>query len=51
MGAGIFPASGKKVVWPEASVKFEVSGDKINSMAEYGGEAGLEAFIAAIQAA
>jgi predicted ester cyclase len=51
MGAGVFPASGKKVVWPEASVKFEVSGDKINSVAEYGGEGGLEAFLAAVRAA
>ena len=48
MGAGVFPASGKKVVWPEASVKYELSGDKIVSMAEYGGEAGIEAFVAAI---
>lgn len=48
MGAGVLPASGKKVVWPEASVKFELNGDKIKSMTEYGGESGIEAFIGAI---
>lgn len=51
VGAGVFPASGKKVVWPETSIKIEVSGDKITSIAEYAGEGGLEAFVAAIAAA
>jgi len=51
MGAGVIPASGKKIVWPEASVKWEVSGDKLTSLAEYAGEGGIEAFIAAIGAA
>ena len=51
IGAGVIPASGKKVVFPEASVKFEVSGNKIDSLAEYGGAAGFEAFVAALQAA
>jgi predicted ester cyclase len=48
MGGGVIPASGKEVVWPETSVKWAVSGDKITSLAEYAGEGGLETFINAI---
>lgn len=48
VGAGVYPASGKKVVWPENSIKIEVSGGKFTSIAEYAGEGGLEAFIAAL---
>jgi predicted ester cyclase len=51
MGAGVFPASGKKVVWPEASVMLKVRGDKIISFQDYGGESGIEAFVAALAAA
>lgn len=47
-GAGVYPASGKKVVWPEATLKIEVSGGKFKSFAEHGGEGGIEAFIAAL---
>ena len=48
VGAGVYPASGREVVWPEASIKIEVSGGKFKSISEYAGEGGIEAFIAAI---
>ena len=51
MGAGVFPASGKKVVFPENSSRIQVRGDKIVSLEEYGGEAGIEAFLAALAVA
>jgi hypothetical protein len=48
VGAGVFPATGKKIVWPETSVKIGVRGDKIVSFAEYAGATGIEAFVAAV---
>ena len=48
MGLGIVPASGKKIVWSEASSKLTVEGDKIVRMAPYAGAAGLKAFLAAL---
>jgi predicted ester cyclase len=48
VGAGVIPASGKRIVWPDASVEYQVEGDKIVSIAEYGGESGLESFVAAL---
>ena len=42
------PASGKKIVWPEASAKLTVEGDKIVRMEPYAGAAGLSAFLAAL---
>lgn len=48
MGLGVVPASGKKIVWPEASAKFTVEGDKIVRMEPYAGAAGLQAFLAAL---
>lgn len=32
LGLGVVPASGKKIVWPDATVIFEVKGDKILSV-------------------
>ena len=46
LGAGVIPASGKKIVWPEAIVKWRVRGDKIVSIQPYGGSGGLEGFLA-----
>lgn len=46
MGMGVITASGKKIVWPEASVEWKVEGDKILSQKPYGGASGLEAFLA-----
>lgn len=48
MGLGVVPASGKKIVWPEASMKLTVEGDKIVKMEPHGGAAGLQAFLAAL---
>ncbi len=48
MGLGIVPASGKKIVWSEASAKLTVEGDKIVRMAPYAGAAGLKAFLATL---
>lgn len=48
MGLGVVPASGKKIVWPEASAKLAVEGDKIVRMEPYAGAAGLQAFLAAL---
>ena len=44
MGLGVIPASGKKIVWPEAITKFTVKGDKITSEKEISG--GIEWFLA-----
>lgn len=48
LGVGIIPASGKKIVWPEASTAFKVSDDKIVSIKPYGDSGGVEAFLAAL---
>jgi predicted ester cyclase len=46
MGIGIVPASGKKIVWPEAIMKLTVESDKIVRMEPHGGAAGLQGFLA-----
>ena len=46
MGIGVVPASGQKIVWPEASMKLTVKGEKIVKMEPYGGAAGLQGFLA-----
>jgi predicted ester cyclase len=46
MDVGVFPASGKKIVWPEASVKFTLADDKIVREEPYGESGGMEAFLA-----
>ncbi len=48
MGMGVIPASGKKIVWPEASNEFNVEGDKVVSVKPYGDSGGTEAFLAAL---
>ena len=48
MGIGVVPASGKKIIWPEASAKLTVEGEKIVRMEPYAGAAGLQAFLAAL---
>jgi hypothetical protein len=48
MGLGILPASGKKIVWPEASAKLTIAGDKIKRLEPYAGPAGLKAFLSAL---
>lgn len=48
MGIGILPASGKKIVWPEASAKLTIAGDKVKKLEPYAGAAGLKAFLSAL---
>jgi hypothetical protein len=48
MGIGVIPASGKKIVWPEASEKITVEGDKIIRMEPYAGASGMQAWLAAL---
>jgi predicted ester cyclase len=48
MGMGVIPASGKKIVWPEASTEFNIEGDKIVRIKPYGDSGGTEAFFAAL---
>jgi len=43
MGLGVIPASGKKIVWPDAKSKFTVEGDKITGIHDITG--GLEWFL------
>jgi len=48
MGLGVIPASGKKIVWPEASAKLTIEGGRIVRMQPYAGAAGLKAWLAAL---
>jgi len=48
MGIGVIPASGKKIVWPEASEKISLEGDKIIRMEPYSGASGMQAWLAAL---
>lgn len=47
-GAGVIPASGKKVVWPEASLKWVVEGGKIVREEALDESSSIEAFLAAL---
>ena len=44
MGLGVIPASGKKIIWPEASSVFMVESDKIVGVKPYGESRGMEDF-------
>jgi len=46
VGASVIPASGKMIVWPNASVEYKVEGDKIVSQKAYGGASGMDAMLA-----
>lgn len=48
MDLGILPASGKKIVWPEASAKLTIVGDKVKRLEPHAGPAGLKAFLSAL---
>lgn len=48
MGIGIVHASGKKIVWPESSMKLSVKGGKITQMEPYGSAAGIQGFLGAL---
>lgn len=49
MGMGVFPASGRKIVFPEGIVRLSVKGDKIISMEQAPGSSGVEDFYAALR--
>jgi predicted ester cyclase len=48
MGLGVIPASGKRIVWPDEAVEFEIRGDKIVGNRPYGDSAGVETFLAVL---
>jgi hypothetical protein len=45
MGVGIIPASGKKIVWPETTVRMKVEGNKIASLQETDDNGGMGVFL------
>ena len=48
MGLGVVPATGKKVVWPDAKAKLTVVGDKVTQLEPHSGPAGVKAFLTAL---
>ena len=48
VGAGVIPASGNKIVWPEASTKWKIEGGKIASIQANNDSSGLGPFLAAL---
>jgi SnoaL-like polyketide cyclase len=48
MEIGMLPASGKKIVWLEASAKLTIVGDRIKRLEPHAGPAGLKAFLLAL---
>jgi predicted ester cyclase len=47
-GLGLFPASGKKIIWPEATVDFKFAGDKIASIQVADEAAGGDVFLSSL---
>jgi hypothetical protein len=50
MGAGVIPASGKKIVWPDATSKITVEGGKIAGWVSADEGGGMEDFLAVLKA-
>jgi hypothetical protein len=48
LGMGIFPASGKRIVWPEASTTWKFDGDQILSIQPNDDNGGVGPFLAAL---
>jgi hypothetical protein len=48
MGMGVIPASGKKIVWPEASTKWTTEGDQVASIQANDANGGIGPFMAAL---
>ena len=48
MGMGVIPASGKKVVWPEARTEWKFAGDQIASIQARDDAGGVGPFLAAL---
>ena len=50
MGAGVIPASGKKIVWPDATSKITVEDGKIARWDAYDEGGGMEEFLSVLKA-
>jgi hypothetical protein len=48
LGLGVVPASGKMVVWPDASARLTIVGDKVTRLEPHAGPAGVKAFLMAL---
>jgi predicted ester cyclase len=48
MGVGVVSATGKKIVWPEASFTVTVADDKISTWGPYGDYGGAAAWLSAL---
>lgn len=48
LGMGVIPASGEKIVWPEATSKIKIEGDQIESITPVGDTGGVKGFLAAL---
>ena len=48
MGMGVIPASGKQVIWPEASTTWKFAGDQIASIQANDDAGGIGPFLAAL---
>ncbi len=48
MGAGVIPASNKKVVWPEDTIKVTVEGDKVRRIEPHGNSATMADILAVL---
>lgn len=48
VGAGVIPASDKKIVWPEANTKWKIEGEKIASIQANDENSGMGPFLAAL---
>ena len=49
MGMGVYPASGREIVFPEGVTRLSVRGDKITSMEQVPGSTGPDDFYAALR--
>ena len=50
MGMGVFPASGRKIEFPEGTARLSVRGDKIIRLEQVPGSRGMDDFFAALSA-
>ena len=51
VGMGVIPASGRMIIWPDSTDKYEVEGDQITGLTSLDGGSDLEAFIAPLKQA
>lgn len=50
MGAGVIPASGRKIVWPESTVKWGIKNNKVVTQEAVGNSGGMDEFLAVLGA-